>query len=1216
MQRITKYVLCILSLVIAVGLWLKATVIQVPSGTWVPSGSMAEARSGAASVLLQDGTILVTGGEGASGVLSSAEFFSAGSFAAAPAMNVARSRHAAVVLQDARVLVTGGKTSGHGVTNAAEVYSPALNSWIVIASMADARSGHTAVSLKDGRVLLAGGEGSAGAVSTLEVFDPVAGTFTFAGTMSSARKDHAAALLADGRVLIAGGSNGSNELGSTEIYDPETGAINAGPALSTPRAGLSATTLMDGKVLIAGGNNGPAHLATAEIFNSATGVVSPIASSLASARRGHSAFLLPNNNHVLIVGGTALATTELFRPWDGNFYPTGSMAVARVGSTGSPLGLDGLLLVAGGTGLVNSELYGFATVKTDKDDYAPGELVTMTGSGWQPGETVSLFLHEINNPDPHDDLTLTAVADGSGRILNRQFAPDEHDIGIRFYLTATGANSQAQTTFTDGVLALNITSPTAASPNTITTLAANVTISFTYRTNGSGDATSVTATGSVKSGATIIASNSKTIARANGAAGASESIIVSIPVGTANGSYSAEVTVSDTGTGNPPTLTDSELNAIIVAACTAPTVTTHPSNQSVVVGQQATFVAAASGDPTPTVQWEVSTNGGGTWASLSGQTSTTLNVTPTAIAGFNGNQYRAVFTNSCSPSTATSNAATLTVSKAATTTTLTSSDADNTTVFGESVTFTATVAVTAPGAGTPTGNVQFFDGASPLGAPVALSGTSATLPISSLTVTGSPHSITAKYVGNTNFLESTSNAISHTVNPAATTTTITSSSPNPSFVFQQYAVNWSVVVVAPGSGTPTGTVQVSDGSATCSAPVGNGTCSLTSNTPGVKTLTATFTSATPNHLGSNGTAPQTVSPRPTSTVITLLPNTINEGQNALVMATLVDASGAAPLIHPAGPIVFSSSEATDLFSGLSCSGGGAVPVTCNVTVSAAENSLHYITASFSARPLYAGSLDMKTLTVTNVAPVITSVIASPGLLAVNGQTTITANFTDVGILDAHTCSIAWDDGSAFTLGTVTEGSGSGSCSATKTYTAPGVYTVAVTVTDDDTGSDSRTYEYVVVYDPSAGFVTGGGWIQSPAGAYAAGPTLTGKANFGFVSKYLKGSNIPTGETEFQLHFATFNFHSTSYQWLVVSGARAQYKGNGQINGGGNYGFLLTATDGQINGGGGVDKFRIKIWDIATSTIVYDNVPTASDDIDAANPQAIAGGSINIQVPKK
>jgi hypothetical protein len=81
---------------------------------------------------------------------------------------------------------------------------------------------------------------------------------------------------------------------------------------------------------------------------------------------------------------------------------------------------------------------------------------------------------------------------------------------------------------------------------------------------------------------------------------------------------------------------------------------------------------------------------------------------------------------------------------------------------------------------------------------------------------------------------------------------------------------------------------------------------------------------------------------------------------------------------------------------------------------------------------------------------------------------------------------------------------------------------------------------------------------------------------------------------------------------VVSGAKAQFKGSGQINGSGDYGFLLTATDGQLNGGGGVDKFRIKIWDKATGGTIYDNVLGTSDDIDLANPQAIGGGSIVIQ----
>jgi hypothetical protein len=116
----------------------------------------------------------------------------------------------------------------------------------------------------------------------------------------------------------------------------------------------------------------------------------------------------------------------------------------------------------------------------------------------------------------------------------------------------------------------------------------------------------------------------------------------------------------------------------------------------------------------------------------------------------------------------------------------------------------------------------------------------------------------------------------------------------------------------------------------------------------------------------------------------------------------------------------------------------------------------------------------------------------------------------------------------------------GTCSASRTYTAAGVYTVRLTVTDDDHGSGESIFQYVVVYDPSAGFVTGGGWITSPAGAYVANPTLTGRANFGFVSKYLSGATVPSGQTEFQFKAGNLNFHSSLYERLVVGGARAQY----------------------------------------------------------------------------
>ena len=147
----------------------------------------------------------------------------------------------------------------------------------------------------------------------------------------------------------------------------------------------------------------------------------------------------------------------------------------------------------------------------------------------------------------------------------------------------------------------------------------------------------------------------------------------------------------------------------------------------------------------------------------------------------------------------------------------------------------------------------------------------------------------------------------------------------------------------------------------------------------------------------------------------------------------------------------------------------------------------------------------------------------------------------------------------------------------------------------------------MVYDPDGRFVTGDGWIDSPAGAYAADPSLTGKASFGFVSQYKKGTTVPTGQTEFQFKVADLRFHSTDYQWLVVAGPRAQYKGSGTINGEGDFGFLLTAIDGQINGGGGTDRFRVKIFDKTTDQVIYDNQLGDADDANATT--ELGGGSI-------
>ncbi|MDP9315905.1 MAG: alpha/beta fold hydrolase, partial [Chloroflexota bacterium] len=244
----------------------------------------------------------------------------------------------------------------------------------------------------------------------------------------------------------------------------------------------------------------------------------------------------------------------------------------------------------------------------------------------------------------------------------------------------------------------------------------------------------------------------------------------------------------------------------------------------------------------------------------------------------------------------------------------------------------------------------------------------------------------------------------------------------------------------------------------------------------------------------------------------------------------------------------------------------------------------------------------------NVAPVVGAVSGPIDPVAVNTAITANATFSDANVTDAHTATWDWGDGNV-TQGTVTEANGTGSVRDNHTYTSPGVYAITLTVTDQDGASNTSTFNYTIAYDPNGGFVTGGGWINSPAGAYPADPGLSGRANFGFVAKYQKGATRPTGTTEFEFKAGKLNFQSTNYQWLVVSGAKAQYKGTGAINGAGDYGFLVTLTDGQVKGGGGIDKFRIKIWKRSTGTVVYDTQMGAAEDVEATT--ALGGGSIVI-----
>ncbi|APG60236.1 MBG domain-containing protein [Christiangramia salexigens] len=176
-------------------------------------------------------------------------------------------------------------------------------------------------------------------------------------------------------------------------------------------------------------------------------------------------------------------------------------------------------------------------------------------------------------------------------------------------------------------------------------------------------------------------------------------------------------------------------------------------------------------------------------------------------------------------------------------------------------------------------------------------------------------------------------------------------------------------------------------------------------------------------------------------------------------------------------------------------------------------------------------------------------------------------------------------------------------------------------------SCSESIAYLPVYDPSGGFVTGGGWIDSKVGAvrpniYELDPQASGKANFGFVAKYKSGKNNTSqvdGNTEFQFKAGNLNFKSSSYteMSLIVTPDKATYKGEGTLNGNPGFKFTVIAIDGDAKGKANNDKFRIRIWSPGPQNkLVYDNLLTGTDAEEYnESSDYIGGGSIVIHKAK-
>jgi hypothetical protein len=400
---------------------------------------------------------------------------------------------------------------------------------------------------------------------------------------------------------------------------------------------------------------------------------------------------------------------------------------------------------------------------------------------------------------------------------------------------------------------------------------------------------------------------------------------------------------------------------------TSLTATPDPS----VFGQSKTLTAIVvavppgAGTPTDTVSFFDGATLLGTSA-LSGGVATFTSST----LGVGSHSLTSVYSGDADFTGSTSPVDTVTVTQASTTTSLTATPDPS--VFGQAKTLTATVTAVPPGAGTSTGTVSFFDGATLLGTS-ALSGGVATFTTTALGV-GS-HPLTSVYTGDTGFNGSTSPVDTVTVTQASTTTSLTAA-PDPSVFGQPKTLTAIVVAAPPGAGTPTDTVSFFDGASLLgtSALIG-GVATFTTSTLGVGNHSLTSVYGGDDDF-SGSTSPVdtvTVAPAATTTIVSAAPNASVFGQSVTFVADVSSGAGA-----PTGTVTFDDN---------------GVPL-ANGTVNLTTVSGHQI-ATYTTSTLAAGS---HTITAdyngaASFAPSSGSLMGNPFIVSAANTTTQVSSTT-------------------------------------------------------------------------------------------------------------------------------------------------------------------------------------------------------------------------------
>jgi hypothetical protein len=344
-----------------------------------------------------------------------------------------------------------------------------------------------------------------------------------------------------------------------------------------------------------------------------------------------------------------------------------------------------------------------------------------------------------------------------------------------------------------------------------------------------------------------------------------------------------------------------------------------------------------------------------------------------------------------------------TVNKAITTTSVASSL--NPSTYGQAVTFTATVAPQY--AGTPTGTVTFYDGATAISGAINLTSATAMFTTTALQLAAGMHSITAVYSGDSNFYAtgsngSTANTLTQTVNKASTMTIFNSVSPSPAFVGQPITVSYTFSVVAPGAGSPSGNIIVSasDGSA-CMAPAlqGAGMCTLSPPPTAAGANTFTITYAGDGNFvasGYNGNYNVyklvfTTQPSNTGVGLTMTPAVVVTAEDSS-NTTLASFTGGITVAIGAGPGTLSGTSTQSAVSGVATFGDLSINKIANgytLKASPSGGVPDATSNAFNVDTFYVddngnfGTLDLATGTVTQISaatvPGSNGIDLTPGL---------------------------------------------------------------------------------------------------------------------------------------------------------------------------------------------------------------------------------------------